>query len=558
MAGVCYDKISCETCGSSDGKQVFVQEDGTYDATCFACGEFDRDPYNGNPAPEIEIKAPANRQEQVDRITADYPIRAIEHRGLRKEVCEYLGIRVAVSQVDGKTITQHFYPSELDGNILGYEVRCVEPKRFYAIGNRRDIDFFGWRQALDAGGKKLYIVEDALSCASLIQAIKDYSSKTAWADRWPAVVALPKGADSAAMMIDRHRKDLASWQEIVLILDDDVAGRKAEDTIITMLGGSTNVTVAKLTLKDPNDMVMQGRSVALATTALFRSKPKRYDGVKDVTDYIENAITPPAEGISWPWPSATKGTFGIRVGEVHIVGAAPKIGKTDHQHQLATHLITHHGLTVGLFDLENAGAKTLRRLAGKTAQKAFHRPDVYVKEGEIEEACMKLDGKVKFYDSSNDRSWESVKGAIISMNKVDGVQHFFIDPLTALISMMDSSNANDALNLIMTEIAELGQKLPATFFLYSHVNPPPRSAKPHEQGGRVLSSQFTGSRAMEKWANYGWGIERNRDAETEEERNTATVRLLFDREYGVSCNFPVVYNPTTNTFLEGANIDEDF
>ena len=34
-------KISCKDCGSSDGKQVFVQEDGTQNSYCFACETYD-------------------------------------------------------------------------------------------------------------------------------------------------------------------------------------------------------------------------------------------------------------------------------------------------------------------------------------------------------------------------------------------------------------------------------------------------------------------------------------------------------------------------------------
>ena len=34
-------KISCKDCGSSDGKQVFVQEDGKQNAYCFACETYD-------------------------------------------------------------------------------------------------------------------------------------------------------------------------------------------------------------------------------------------------------------------------------------------------------------------------------------------------------------------------------------------------------------------------------------------------------------------------------------------------------------------------------------
>lgn len=226
------------------------------------------------------------------------------------------------------------------------------------------------------------------------------------------------------------------------------------------------------------------------------------------------------------------------------------VTKTDHQHTLVEWLVNHQGEVVGVFDLENAGGKTVRRIAGKFANKPFHRPDGNFTQDELIGAVNVLNGKIKLYSSDGERDWDSIKEAIRGMAACDGVTYFFIDPLTALISMMDSSSANDALNLIMTELASMCQELDVTFFLYSHVNPPARGGKPHEEGGKVLSSQFTGSRAMEKWAHYGWGIERDRLSEDEDVRNTSTFRLLFDREFGNTAKFPVYYDHEKGTYLE--------
>lgn len=208
-------------------------------------------------------------------------------------------------------------------------------------------------------------------------------------------------------------------------------------------------------------------------------------------------------------------------------------------------------------DLENPGHKTLRRLAGKFARKPFHRPDIPVEDGEIEQAAMLFNGKIKFYDSSNDRDWESCKRAIMSSHYLDGTTRVILDPLTALISELPTTEANDALNKIMTDMAGIALKHGITFFVYSHLNPP-KTGPAHEDGGRVLSSQFTGSRAMEKWANYGWGIERNRNSEDPEERNTSYLVLLFDREYGEQARIPLTYDAQTNEYKEKTYDDTAF
>lgn len=552
--GTSYEKLDCTKsgCNGTDTLQVFQQGDGSFDGTCFKCGTFYPDPYTDGrePGPAPVQVTPQEVEAQLAEITG-YRCLEIEHRAISGEVVDYLGIRVATSPVSRSEIVTHYYPYYEGTELKRYKVRIVDGKRFFALGyKRQEVDAFGWKQALETRTRKLIICEDELSTASVIDALLERNKGTQYEGTMPAVISLPSGTGSAASMIERHRSVIENkWQEVVLVLDQDEAGFAAEDVIIGLLQGSVKVTVVRLPLKDPNDMVMANRGKELAESVLFRGQIKRYDGIKDVTDFLDKATTPPARGIDWPWPTVTAKTFGIREGEVHIIGAAPKIGKTDHQHTLVEWLASEYGLTVLVMDLENPGHKTLRRLAGKFAHKAYHRPDVHVEDGEIAKAAMLFNGKVKFYDSSNDRDWDSVKKAIMSSYYMDGTKYVVIDPLTALISELTSGDANDALNKIMTEVSGIALKYGITFFVYSHLNPPKNGA-PHEDGGRVLSSQFTGSRAMEKWANYGWGIERNRNSDDPEERNTSYLVLLFDREYGEQGRISLVYDAMTNSYKE--------
>lgn len=134
---------------------------------------------------------------------------------------------------------------------------------------------------------------------------------------------------------------------------------------------------------------------------------------------------------------------------------------------------------------------------------------------------------------------------------MDGINLFFLDPITALISRYTSSEANDKLNEIMTDMADLVNSYPITIFCYSHVNPKPKTSKPHEAGGRVLSSEFTGSRAMEKWAHYGHGISRDRTEECPIERqNVSEFYSLFDRDFGMQYHCDVMYDNDTTEYKE--------
>ena len=256
-------------------------------------------------------------------------------------------------------------------------------------------------------------------------------------------------------------------------------------------------------------------------------------------------------GLTFPWPTVTKATFGIRPNTIHIVGAAPKIGKTDHQHQLVEHLVYTEKVKVGMFDLENAPAKTAKKLAGKHDRVDYSRPDIEYNIEDLKSTLLSMNELVRFYDRSASRDWEDIRIAMEEMHLLDGINIFIIDPLTALVSRYASSEANDKLNEIMTDMSDFVMKYPVTVFLYSHVNPKPKGSKSHEAGGKVYSHEFTGSRAMEKWAHYGHGISRDRTEDCEEERkNMSEFRMLFDRDFGQSYSCDVYFDERTITYLE--------
>ena len=85
---------------------------------------------------------------------------------------------------------------------------------------------------------------------------------------------------------------------------------------------------------------------------------------------------------------------------------------------------------------------------------------------------------------------------------------------------------------------------------FSHLNAP-ATGVPHERGGKVLVSQFTGSRGLMRFGNYMLGIERNLDPELPpDQRNLSIMVLLKDREYGNVGQFEVRYYPESDKYLE--------
>jgi twinkle protein len=74
---------------------------------------------------------------------------------------------------------------------------------------------------------------------------------------------------------------------------------------------------------------------------------------------------------------------------------------------------------------------------------------------------------------------------------------------------------------------------------------------PHEKGGKVLATEFTGSRALQKWAHYGHGISRDQTDDCPlEKENISELYMLFDREFGQKYKAELYYNQDTTEYLE--------
>jgi twinkle protein len=82
----------------------------------------------------------------------------------------------------------------------------------------------------------------------------------------------------------------------------------------------------------------------------------------------------------------------------------------------------------------------------------------------------------------------------------------------------------------MAQVGSLVKELNCWLCFVSHLATP--EGKPHEEGGRVMIRHFKGSRAIGFWAHELFGMERNTQAEDEEERKVTTFRVLKGRLSG--------------------------
>lgn len=535
-------KTSCIECSSSDAMQVYQRHDGTLRGYCYSCEKsFHKLENDGGPVTAVKPKFEGQKGPYnvagVEQVTT---ISEIVTRKIPKDVSEKYGIRLSFNEETGEE-DKHYYPIRVDGQISGYKERQVSDKTFRVIGSAVDCELFG-QSTCGANGKLLVITEGELDAVAAYQMFKLRGKNY-------RVCSLPNGANIKAMKTNIEW--LETFDNIFLAFDQDGPGQDCAKKAANLFTPG-KVKIMHFSEKDPSDMLKAGKEMEFFS-ALYSAKEYRPDGIVSVEDIYEEAIKPVEWGLSWPWETLTKATYGYRRKEIYGIGGASGGGKTEYCKELIDHIINVHQNPVGVIFLEEPVSKTLKVLAGKKFNKRFHVPDGGWTIDELKSGISDLKGKVYLYNHFGGKDWEAIKAKIRYMVISLGIKDIVLDHLTALIAQED--NEYKALNRIMEEMASLTQELDFTLFYVSHLRKP--GGTPHEEGGRVSADQFKGSGAIVYWSNFLFGIERNQQAEDDTERNTTLFRILKDRNTGLGTGrtFELWYDHTTGRWREKKDDD---
>lgn len=533
---------ACPSCrakgGDATGNHLILYDDGG--AYCNRCG-FSAKKY------EVGMGMTSHKSTNSSKLSladvAKFKTTALPSRKISLETARKYGVKTSVDTATGE-IAKHYYPITKGGAIVAYKARDVATKGFDTFpsgASKGPVEFFG-QSAMPRTGKKIMITageEDAMAGYEML--------KRKYPDSTPIVVSVPKGENNAKTSVADQLDYLNGFQEIMVYMDMDDAGQKAAMQICQLLGEKARLV--KTSEKDASDMYTKGKSKEFIT-AFFNAERYAPEGFVTVADVFEEATRMPEWGKPFPWPSLTKLTYGRRLGEGYYFGAGVKIGKSEAVNQLAHHVIVHEKKKIALFKLEEKPAMTTRRIAGKVKHKQFHKPDGDFTQDELIDGVNSIRDGVVLYDRYGSTSWDELKSAIRHAVVVEGVEDVVIDPLTRLTAGMTASDANQELERIADEISSLAKDLGFTYYIFCHLKAP-LNGKPHEEGGRVHSNQFTGSRAMMRAAYYFIGIERDKTPDLPDVvRNMSSFVLLEDRAFGNSGRFNVYYDKASGDYLE--------
>lgn len=513
----------CPKCGSRDNLARY--DDGHAYCFGFGCGHHEKG--DGTLSDTATTTKP-----NTDLLTG-LEYEAFPKRRIREETARHW--RYGTTRYNGKPCQVATY-YDTSGRAVCQKLRFPD-KSFKMIGETKNPPLYGQWLARE-GGKMIIVTEGEIDALSVSQAQNL---------KWP-VVSVPNGAQGAAKTVRQEIEFLEKFERVVFMFDMDDAGRGAAAECAEILSPG-KAYIASLPLKDANEMLQAGKGPEI-TSAAWGAKVFRPDGIVEIDAIIEEAKKPVEWGLPWCLPALTEATFGRREGEVYALGAGTGVGKTDFITQQVEYDINTLGLSVGVLFLEQKPVETAKRIAGKAAGKRFHVPDSGWEQEELERSLEELRGKVMFYDSFGQTEWDAVKAKVRYMAVSAGIKVFYIDHLTA---MADTSNERESLEQITKEMAGLANELGIIITFVSHLSTP--EGKPHEEGGRVQIRHFKGSRSIGFWSYFMFGLERDQQAEDEEERQTTIFRVLKDRYTGqaTGLTIPLGYDPETGRIFQRDN-----
>lgn len=377
-----YKITSCIFCGNAKGNFEIQKDRGYYKTWC--CGEQgsfyelrkSQDDLKVDIGSAKESSTPKSKKDTVKNADFDAMTECAElYHGkifMRAEALQYIKSRgfneeslakfkIGCMKQSGKLWLT--IPHLTKGKAVNIKYRTVE-------GDKK------WRQ--EEGSKKILFNEDALDVEGVDEIILVEGELKAVAlvqMGFPNVIALTGGVQSIKPeWIDR----LDGLKKIYMCLDSDEPGQKGAEELSMRLGPERVYNIVLEDAKDPDEWFFDRKHTADEFRQLMR-KAKQFGvrnvvSVSDALGSLYNEMVTgdldKYQGLMTPWDHVNKLTRGFRPGELVILSAPPKIGKTTWALDVALYQARLKN-PVGLFCLEMSS----QRISQKMLQNLMHVRD---------------------------------------------------------------------------------------------------------------------------------------------------------------------------------------
>lgn len=544
----------CPNCGSKDNLAIYA--DGSY--FCFShCGyksvseewksENSKDVKPKKEPMEIETKAskPAITEDDKARIKAETSVKCQGFRSLRDDITTMFGVRHSFDEGTGEVDGQ-YYPVTQEGQLVGYKIREV-PKNFRSIGRTgADCELF-MQFKFNRGGKYVLIVEGEVDALSGYQMLSDYN-KSKGSDFETAVVSPTIGANSKKQIAAQYTF-LDSFDNIILCMDNDAAGKKAADELVKHLPKG-KVKLMQMRYKDPNEYLTAGKGKEFVSD-FYNAKSYVPAGVLGSSELYDKMLEQ-ASRASIPLPPFMKkletmlGSFELQT--CGVIAAGTGAAKTTLANEIIYYLIFNSPYKTGIVSLELDGGQYAQALLSRHISNrisSINDPDERVKYLKSEKIKEKSDELFKTEDGTDrfmvlderDFSIEVMKEKIIEMIVCGGVQVIILDPVSDLFEGLPYETQSSFMQFLKSTM----KNYPVSFLLLAHIRKSSDNKGAASSGAFVPEESIFGSGSLIKSASWVAMLSRDKYNTDDLVRNTTNIVLSKNRRGAVTGEAGKIY-----------------
>lgn len=502
----------------------------------------------------------------------------IPERGIRKETLDKFGVKVAVSQEDGKTPEAVYFPSfNQKGKVVGYTKQDLtkgkEEKGHWScvgsvtIGNK----MFGQNVAESQNRKRnnLVITEGQWDTLSVFQSLVDNVKGTKYEGIEPLVVSIPMGTANAVEAILHNENYVTSHDALTIFFDDDyctpaelqkkiMKGHEARESVANALVGS-GLSLFTVTpdegFKDASDYLQAQRSADLAKLVQFGRRPYSSEKIVKAADIdLDFLLEPRPEGVYVnSFPNLMDKLHGFRTRELVLLTSPSGVGKSTVCSIFASAFMDA-GEKLGMIYLEETNKETMQRLIASKLKVNYlefkNNPLALVSKEKIQAAYNEIvdNDQLIMLGHFGSLPVSELMAKIKHMHLVEGCKFIILDHLSLVISGSAVKDERKELDMVMTELAAFCAANDVCIIAVSHIN---RSAaeqfkapklkdgeEPKPYWVQVSKEMMRGSAALEQLSFVIIGLE----PEIMPDRSRGRVRLT------VLKNRPWSYLGVADTF----------
>lgn len=504
---------------------------GIYDdrhAYCFSCKFSLKDStrYLSSYFSEGEVPYQDTYDITYYKDTMEYTKQYVADRSLTRGTMEFYGVETKVDQ-EGKPVSIAFpYGSYLT-------VRTLPHKNYTTLGDGSDVKLFGQDKFNPGSATAITITEGAYDAMAIYQAL---------GSKYPSVSVRSSG--SARADCERAYNYLNSFERIYICFDNDTPGMGAAKDVAALFDVNKVYHVKLEKWKDASEAYQKDPDEL--RKVWYNAKKYQPKGVVDVYDEASSILSKEDQGSigTYPFPTLDSMAYGIRQGELVLVTALEKVGKTEVLRSIEYHILKTTDANIGVIHLEEQEKRSVQGLIGYELGVPAHLPDAGVSLVDQERAIKSLVGKsgrlfLHSHFGSDDP--DDVIALVRYLASVNKCKFIFLDHLTMLVSGMEGDDERRKLDYLSTRLARLTRELNFTLFLVSHVN---------DEG------QTRGSRMPSKLCDIEVYLSRDKETPDNNVRNTIRLMVRNNRFGGATGPAGILrFDPKSFTLKEQEVVD---